>query len=70
MSLGRSIARAIPAAIEKEVTSLSDFMEERLFISENFWPTQFVQNTLRQGESFNTKLYTYEEEGLVNTQYV
>ena len=47
MSLGRSIARAIPEAITKEVAGVCDFMQSRLFISKHLWPTHFEQNTLR-----------------------
>lgn len=42
MSLGRSITRAIPEAIFKEVQTVTDFMKARSFTSELFWPTCFV----------------------------
>lgn len=58
MSLGRSITRAIPEAIDKEVQAVSSFMEARMFNSEHLWPVQFKQNTLRQGASSSNKLYT------------
>ena len=58
MSFGRSIARAIPEAVYKDVTSVADFMKARIFISDHLWPTHFLQNTLRQGASDSNRLYT------------
>jgi hypothetical protein len=58
MSFGRSIARAIPEAIQKDVQSVAEFMNARLLNSDLLWPTVFMQNTLKQGASSANKLYT------------
>jgi hypothetical protein len=69
MSLGRSIARAIPEAIVKECSGVAEFMNNRMFLSEHLWPIHFMQNTLRQGMSNSNILYTNIEEGIETKRY-
>lgn len=69
MSLGRTIARAIPEAIVLECAGVAEFMSNRMFLSEHLWPIHFMQNTLRQGESSANKLYTSFESGGKTNQY-
>lgn len=42
MSLGRSITRAIPEAIDKEVQAVAKFMDSRMFESKHLWTTQYL----------------------------